>query len=277
MKKNTKKAFTLVELMLSCAFLGTMLIAIAALTIRIVNIYKKGISLRSVNSVGRNIMNDLDRNIGGSVLGAIDINPDASAGSVIKPEDFEEKRKKYYFAAKNDDNTQKYGIFCTGSLAYVWNTAETLKKLEKGESSEAIIIKSTSGGSNHAPRLARINTSGFSQCESMADIEDFSNTVYVEADKYVELISKDESNLAIYDFVVQPAVNSTMTGHAYYNISFVLATMYGGVNIMSNGDFCKGENLEDEEQFSKIGLEYCAVNRFDMVVQQSATNKMREE
>ena len=274
MKKNSKQAFTLVELMLACAFLGTMLLAIAALTIRIVNIYKKGLSLRSVNSIGRDIMNDLDRNIGGAKLGALEINPEIASGKVTQSA-IEEARDKYFYAKEKDDGSQAYGIFCTGSMAYIWNTAPTLKDVNSGASEDAIkIVTDRLNNKTHYPRLARVNTSGFDLCDQVAN--DASTPREVEVPNYTELINKEESDLAIYDFVVQPAVSSSKTGHAYYSISFVLATMSGGVNIMSNGDYCKGENLQGEEEFSKIGLEYCAVNKFDMVVQQSATNKTRE-
>ena len=54
MKKT--RGFTIIELMLAMAFLGTMLLGIATLIIRITNIYQKGLALRAVNSTGREII-----------------------------------------------------------------------------------------------------------------------------------------------------------------------------------------------------------------------------
>ena len=273
--KTNKKGFTLVELMLASAFLGTMLLAIASLTIRIVNIYQKGLSVRSVNSIGRDIINDLNRTIGGSKLGVEDINPELTSWGpykVVSIDNITEARNKYYYSKKRSDGTQAYGIFCTGSKVYVWNTAPTLKELDDGTTTDAIsIISSYAGAVAKYPRFAKVDISGFDACASDSTGE--LNEKQLISNDYEELISKTDSDLALYDFVVQPAVSSKKTGHAFYSISFVLATRSGGVNIMSNGDFCKGEN-ETSSEFSKIGLEYCAVNKFDIVVQQSATNRI---
>ena len=61
-----KKAFTIIEFMLATTILAVMLISIAALTIRIIEIYKKGLAMRAVNSDGRDIVSDLSRVIASS-------------------------------------------------------------------------------------------------------------------------------------------------------------------------------------------------------------------
>ena len=58
----------------------------------------------------------------------------------------------------------------------------------------------------------------------------------------MDLIQKDEVDLAIYDFKITPAVRGGgITTQAFMSASFVLATLRGGINISSNGDYCSGD------------------------------------
>ena len=76
----------------------------------------------------------------------------------------------------------------------------------------------------------------------------------------VELINRDEIDLAIYSFKITPATQSIRTKQAFLSASFILATLRGGVNIMSNGDFCQGEGVDE---FKSDDFAYCAVNKFN--------------
>ena len=87
----------------------------------------------------------------------------------------------------------------------------------------------------------------------------------------MSLIGDNESDLALYDFVVLPATQNNKTGQVFYSGMFILATMRGGVNILSNGDFCTGtdtmysSNVESTQQ----EFNYCAVNKFNFAVRAS--------
>jgi hypothetical protein len=95
--------------------------------------------------------------------------------------------------------------------------------------------------------------------------------IVVKEDDYFELINQDadDNDLAIYDLVVQPAYQSNTTMHALYNISFILGTVNGGININSSGDYCTGSEDANIEEFSMTGFEYCALNRFDFAAIQT--------
>ena len=57
--QSTKKGFTLVELSIALAFIGALLISIAVILINILAIYQKGLTLKSVDSVGRGLIDEL--------------------------------------------------------------------------------------------------------------------------------------------------------------------------------------------------------------------------
>jgi hypothetical protein len=60
-----------------------------------------------------------------------------------------------------------------------------------------------------------------------------------------------------------PATQSVTTKQAFVNISFILATLKGGVNIKANGDYCRGSGVEE---FDNYDFDYCAVNKFNFSV-----------
>jgi hypothetical protein len=82
----------------------------------------------------------------------------------------------------------------------------------------------------------------------------------------VELIAENESDLALYDFTILPATKNYTTKQIFYPGSFILATIRGGVNIQSNGDFCQGSSSDEGEMDSEYtgnDFDYCAVNKFN--------------
>jgi len=124
-----KKAFTIVELMLAMAFLGTMLVGIASLVMRIANIYQKGLALRSINSNGREIISDLTRTLNGSRV-TVDVNPEIPSNGKVTQEQIDAARANYYIATSTSnakENRQMGGVFCTGDYSYVWNTADNFR------------------------------------------------------------------------------------------------------------------------------------------------------
>ena len=179
---KTRKAFTIVELLLAMSFLGTMLVGISALIMRVTDIYQKGLSLRSVNAVGREIISDFTRIINSSQTN-VDINP-ASSGS-ISLSDINAARANYYLATYSDDEDgqrQLGGVFCTGDYSYIWNTAENIRKARMAFNdgyTDSNVTKATS--TNHiymiavkdgkttnyiVPKLARFSDRKRSACVS---------------------------------------------------------------------------------------------------------------
>lgn len=61
-RKNTRQhGFTLVELTLSIAFLGTLILIASAIIVQTINIYNKGVALKQINQAGRSLVEDINR------------------------------------------------------------------------------------------------------------------------------------------------------------------------------------------------------------------------
>ncbi len=272
-----KKAFTIIEFVLAMGLFSTMLLMIAVLTIRITGIYQKGLSIRSVNAVGRELIDDITKIVQSSPIQE-SINPEVSSSGNVTASNIVAKRSEYFTYYTGSDQTkqetqgktQSSGLFCTGSYTYIWNTAQTLTTFENND--DAITITNETG--KHVYKFIRVPDYDRSYCAKFNEDKASNRTFEIAEDQIVNLINDDESDLAIYDFTVLPATQSDTTGHALYPISFILATKKGGINILSNGDYCSGQevpsdlNSEDSE-YNSIDFNYCAVNKFDFVVRQT--------
>ncbi len=261
-----KKAFTIVEFMLATAVLAVMMMSIATLTIRIIDIYKKGLAMRAVNSVGRDIINDLNRVVTSSpVTGKV--MPDAS-GSVTNSQ-IQKMWANYYnelTMSKNGKNVQASGVFCTGQYSYIWNTAPVIEILERGGALPASTLKIN----DKVYRLARIPDSDRDVCEHGSGTALTKRNFVAEASDIDVLIDKDENDLVLYDFSVLPATQNQRTGQIFYSGTFILATLAGGVNVQSTGNYCTGEDdtygLEANIEATDIQFSYCSVNKFNFAI-----------
>ncbi|MBR5418777.1 prepilin-type N-terminal cleavage/methylation domain-containing protein [Candidatus Saccharibacteria bacterium] len=259
--KAEKKGFTLIELMLAMAFLGTMLVGIAALMMRITSIYQKGLSIRAINTNGREIISDLTRTITSSPT-HLKVNP-TYQGNEIKTSDVLAALSQYYLTLEDSD--QQYGgVFCTGSFSYVWNTAAAIKESREGSNDHVIKIH-LAGGNDYIPKLARFADADRFAC-AVSGTGGVNKTIgegrSLTMDNITELISNDDMDLALYNFRILPAVQNETTKQIFFSGSFILATIRGGVNIKSNGDFCSGDKQEGDE-FTLNNFDYCAVNKFN--------------
>lgn len=92
MNRNPKRqsGFTIVELMLSMAFISLMLVAIALCIMQIGSLYNRGETLRQVNQASRSLTTDFQRTLGG-----------AESSAIVYASD--------------------YGRLCTGQFSYIWN------------------------------------------------------------------------------------------------------------------------------------------------------------
>lgn len=174
-KKQNKKGFTLIELMLAVAFLGTLLISIAMLTMRLVNMYTKGATMRAVNSVGSAIVDDMNSHITSSTVWTDNLIDSKDKDAL------EDAKKQYlrvhHYTVTDGSSSYEYadsGAFCTNSYTYVFNLQPAMLRyreegysdgtFEKEEKPGYLSIKTK--GSSEDPRpyaLARIDDPGCAQ------------------------------------------------------------------------------------------------------------------
>lgn len=299
---KTRKAFTIIELMLAMAFLGTMLLGIASLVMQITNIYQKGLAIRGINTVGREIISDLTRTVAGSRV-EVDINP-PSGKSEIGIQDVVAARAQYFVekTTKNSSNktVQAGGAFCTGSYSYVWNTAENIRVARKNGAeggrlansvaanqaiSDGVLVIQTTDDQFIVPKLVRFVDRNREACS--VDESNRMKTLFdltadsISSKDITELIADNEADLALYDFTILPATKNYTTKQIFYPGTFILATYRGGVNITSNGDYCQGSDkddgtMDDKNEYTGNDFDYCAVNKFNFAVRASGETNINQ-
>lgn len=278
--KKSKKGFTIIELMLAMGFLGVMLVCIAMLTIEVTNIYQKGLSIRAVNSLGRQLIDDFSRTVGASPI--MEINPVPSSSGVIDDQAVKNAQKKYFFSFEsnsNEDNNsgsvQQRGAFCTGLYTYVWNTAGSYSPNESKPTAMKITYKDATNNGNRVDNYSNFKLVRFSDPNRLACTKldqggaNSSRIDMTEAGNIepIELISSDESDLALYDLTIFPATQNTITGQTFYSATFILATIRGGINILDNGNYCGNENGGANLDYSHYtDFSYCAINKFNFAM-----------
>ena len=273
-QSKQKKAFTIIEFLLAMTVFTIMLMSIVTLTMRILEIYRKGLSLRAINATGRDILNDLSRTVGGSPI-VENINPTPATGSNdIVWNDIKKVYRGYFNEViinsdtTNNKKVQGGGVFCTGSYSYVWNTAPAIEEYRKNPDVKNNLF--TVGGRVY--KFARVPDEDRVACERESEDSDKLKSTEILKDidskEVVDLIADDDSDLVLYDFVVLPATQNAKTGQIFYSGSFILATMRGGVNVLSNGDFCTGTEQMYNSDIEAVNQEfnYCAVNKFNFAV-----------
>lgn len=266
---NKKKAFTIVEFLLAMTFLAVLLMGIATITMRVINIYRKGLALRAINAAGRDIINDITRTVSGSPI-VESINPTPSQGNKIVASDIFDAYRAYYnelTTVYNEKTVQSGGVFCTGSYSYVWNTAPSIKRAREdfnAHKGEMMLIN----GKYY--KFARIPDTTRSACAHQDNSFNLSSNEITVSDEnsIVSLISDDDSDLALYDFAIMPASQNNKTGQIFYSGTFIIATMRGGINVLSNGDFCTGTDVmySSDVEATNQEFNYCAVNKFNFAV-----------
>lgn len=274
--KRTKQAFTIVELMLAVAFLGTLLLSIAMLTMQLINIYTKGATMRAINSTGSSMMRDIRSSIGASKDYA-PINDYTKNNTLAE--------KNYIFRDNSKDAKSNYGMFCTGSYSYVWNYQSAMLEYRdsKSETSPSYLSIASNDGTVRPYAFARIKDNG---CNIFNNTRDSSDTT-----KKIDGIDKEDltilldgstsgegTDLALYDFSVLTVSRNLVNSKAIFNISFVLGTTRGGVNVTSSSNYCKLNKNEAAQNaggsaldMSDVTMDYCSVNRFEFTVRQTGS------
>lgn len=324
MDKRNTAGFTLIELSFAVLFIAILLLTIAMITAEITNVYRKGVSLKSVNRVGRELIEDLTTSItnspsavkaenlcSGYTNADVCISDKASKLSYLqvyyKGTLYSREAKKV--VATSGDSTPLAGTLCTGQYSYVWNTAylfsDDYRQTDINGGAFSKLLDSSAGlwqglaiddvsGNRIVPRLLR-----FTDPERLACKQLIAQTSLVGTNKYptgevtsaggsivlsglnledsVELISSDsvsddnnfsraEAPLALYDFYLAPLATTPNSDKLFYSGSFILATISGGVNIMTASNHCQ---IPDDASYSTSGFSYCAVNKFNFAAQSS--------
>lgn len=302
-KEKNKAGFTLVELSLAIAFLGVLLIAIAVITTNMIAIFQKGVTVKSVNTAGLSIVDDVKRNLsrsdaenlevlcekkysdanikelksifsGSSIASAI-INAIANTSSFLD--------KKYktclddhggelisqeVIGEIDGKNVPLYGVICTGEYSYVWNSGYIIRK---NDPSKAAFIRGMS--KDKIPRLYRVKDTRREVCLSTAYLKPVGL-------KYVAKVP-DDGYYGIaesYEDGVDLLGNDSDSNLGVYDFTIYPSSSSGASSIFYSGSFTLGTaNSETPVDITASGnyckpeavetlsstFSYCAINRFN--------------
>lgn len=177
--------FTIVELSIVMVFISLLLLAVVSVTIYAGKAYTKGVTLKTLNQVGREVTDSIRRDIA-SAPNPSDISYVSSGGA---------------------------GRLCTGTVSYIWNSASLLSN------PTGSTVKDSS--SNNPVRLARIEDSSKSYCSSpfpvaitgnWTEMLQANNTDFaVHAMSMVKFSPDDDLSQALYRIVMTLGTNQLGT------------------------------------------------------------------
>jgi len=223
--------FTVVELMIAVAFISLLLLAIAATVMQIGAIYNKGVTMKSVNQAGRDIVADIKRTIGESQ--SFDI------ADAYKPHDFN--------LGSGGSTDYDGGRLCTGIYTYIWNIGKHVNP----DDPSSQLNKYAGADSTKPIRLIRIIDSGGQYCKGDATGE-------IQYAAATELLS--EGNLAVQDFHIERMTNNLASGTALYSINLTISNAdTEAISTVDNR--CKPPSEDTSYQ------DFCAVNDFSFTAQ----------
>ena len=287
--RSHRKGFTVLELTLATAFISILLIVIAYLIINIVSVYQKGLAIKSINSTGRQIVDDLNRTIIASSAKDVSwscgvLNSSAQSGCNSDNGFLLTYHQHYQTGIKIDGEDLKarqdgrsgavptYGAFCTGRYSYLWNTGYTFSDRYTSDAGIAQATLRWQNTGNDADdlvtgfRLLRFLDYGGVLCSE--HIEDTAYQVKHDTEyditslgltsAPIDLLADSDDNLAIYDFSIFRPVTHDLTFQSFYSGTFILATIPGGVDITGSGNYCK-----DVPDGLSTDFAYCAINKFN--------------
>lgn len=294
-----KKGFTLVELSLAIVFITILILSIGYLTIHITSVYEKGLAMKAVNSVGKELIDDFSRAIAASPARTVE----SLCGEVYSQDSQKQNYRscvedrahkiiyqQHYNKVKIKGEEQVVptnGVFCTGRYSYIWNTAYALnqedypKVLPDAQTIATYKSNKTEYTIENNFRLLKVTDFTRRMCKMHLDDKNYlykNNVNYDISDGTVsapeveeELLENSENNLALYDLTMFSPTVHKLTSSGFYSGTFILATLRGGINIFTEGEFCsdKPDNLATD-------FAYCSINKFNFAMRADG-EKLRGE
>lgn len=288
-ERNNKKGFTLIELSIAAAFISMLFIVIGVVTIGMISSYRKGLSMKSINTTGQ----DLIREFSAAIQESPSLNYSELCARYFNPSD-SDKRDSYNKCIENKayrliyqqwysnasingnsvTSTPVFGFFCTGKYSYAWNTGYTFAGSSSDynfQSGSAPFVAGDFDGSGKQFRLVKFTDPDSIVCGSTlgsdynVDMNEAENNTFDITTLNLtgtELLPYTENSLSLYNFVVYPPSQGTQSKRIFYSASMIIATITGGINIMTSGDYCK----TPAEVETRSDYDFCAINKFNFAM-----------
>ncbi len=275
-----RKGFTLLELTISMLFVSLLSISVVVVINNVISSYQRGVVLSRLDSVGNSIVDDM-RNAVQDSLNATRLGENISITKTATTMKID---------GKDQSNIPIYGIFCSGSYTYFWNSGYFFTNdAEFNEKNDGWAKIQLSADNYYNPnkivnrpafRVAKVqdperkicistiekypdysNGIDTNKMDGIFDISTLSNPVVIDL-----LQTDNDNDLALYDLAVDVPVTNNTESISLYNISFVLGTTTGGIDIATDGNACAAPIGNATWSNS------CAVSRFNFAVQSNATD-----
>ncbi|MBQ9029363.1 hypothetical protein IJ114_01170 [Candidatus Saccharibacteria bacterium] len=252
-----KSGFTILELALAMAFISFLLLSIGFVSVQIAHVYQKGVTVKLVNSNGRELVEEFSRAITASRY-----SPSVDEGFEYT---FSVAEMPVETVSSPSGKAQAHGAFCTGKYSYIWNSGYVFNPDTAPEIAKANMASFKLGDNSPIEkfRLLRVNDPGREICINYAkDLESgVSVTEYHASDKAsnpTELFPPSESELALYDLVFYKPSYDSDSGAALFSGSFIIGTINSSVDILASGNFC----TNPPDRF-RTDFVYCSINKFN--------------
>lgn len=223
-----KKGFTIVETMLSMAFISMLIIGIAIVTNQVINSYRKGITLKSINQVGQALSDDLFRAATG-----------ARGAQIIANQDF--------------ISEPDHGALCLGDYSYLWTTGPAL--VDPAREQERLLYANTPTETNVPIRLAKVRDDSKYYCHALRQGASKVRGKIARKD-VTELIEPGDGELAINQFQMISGPFSPQINQGLTTFIFSIGTFHDQQSIDANAQCL----MTDNQSYN------CAINKFEVVV-----------
>lgn len=226
---RNSKGFTVIEVTIVMAFVSVLILAVVFVTVYAGKMYAKGVTLKSLNQVGRDVSDSMRRDMS-----------DANPGRVM------------YVATGTAPNQS--GRLCLGSVSYVWNSASLLNaapsipKLKRGDGKDVHLMRVIDPSSRYCTNAG--GNTGYPMSISSSE----------NATEY--LLSTD-TELAVYSFNLNRIYNdaSGTSSQGLFNVRMTLGTNEVGTTSASGSDVsCKAPSD------NAANFDYCSVRDFEFVM-----------
>ena len=251
---SNQNGFTLVELMLSMAFVSILLVTIAMTIIQMATTYNRGITLKEVNQAARDISDDIERSVQSSAL--FTINEDGSDSiNLVQSK-----------TSVNDNTVVVSGRLCLGKYTYIWNTASAI---EKSYAKRARYLTST-GAVGDDVSFIKVPDTNKKYCAKDSDGELLNqNVLYADAKNATELLKQGDRTLRMLDFAVTSSDSTfdALSSQRLYTISYTIGA--GKLSAMEFENGIPVSCLAPDDPDSD--LMYCNVQQFKFTLRAGNT------
>lgn len=309
-RQRAKKGFTIIEVTLVTAFIAFLLIAIATILVNISAIYQKGATLKTVNEVGRNLVTEFTTALNSAPsIDSISICNSLVDAGAAREACLRDGARKFIFQdieAEREDPithdrgmTQDGGVFCTGEYSYIWNTyygrneSNPIKVIYNGGNVQEVSASVENDHNKKPFKLVRFQDKTYRACSANVDksyqdhlsdthtidIRQLANGVTNPVTSYEQgFLSTSEIDLDLYEFVIFPIAQDSVTLRALISGTFILATERGDVGVLRSGDYCDVTNNDSKGDGSgnlqDLGsnFNYCGINKFNFAARTAGSS-----